>query len=158
MAQPPERPYDSERDTMEHIRQVEQNIEAVRRQLLIRARKHDLSKLEPPEKAAFDEFTPKIRSLTYGSPEYEAARAGMREALTHHYAHNRHHPEHFPNGIRGMNLVDLVEMFCDWVAAVSRHDDGNIFKSIEINQKRFGYGDEVAEILSNTAKDVFFFK
>lgn len=49
-----------------------------------------------------------------------------------------------------MNLVDLIEMLCDWVAATKRHEDGDILKSLEINQKRFGYSDEFKNILKNT--------
>jgi len=53
-------------------------------------------------------------------------------------------------GILGMSLLDLVEMLCDWKAATLRHNDGDIRKSIEINQKRFGYSDELKAIFLNT--------
>ena len=49
-----------------------------------------------------------------------------------------------------MNLIDVIEMLCDWKAATMRHADGDIKKSIEINQKRFGYSDELKAILLNT--------
>jgi hypothetical protein len=42
-------------------------------------------------------------------------------------------------------------MFCDWKAATLRHKDGDIIKSIEQNQKRFGYSDELKAIFLNTA-------
>ena len=32
--------------------------------------------------------------LTYGSDEYKACLTEMKPALDHHYAANRHHPEH----------------------------------------------------------------
>ena len=54
------------------------------------------------------------------------------------------------SSIRGMNLVQLVEMLCDWKAATMRHKDGDIRRSIEINQGRFGYSDEIKQILLNT--------
>jgi hypothetical protein len=53
-------------------------------------------------------------------------------------------------GIRGMSLLDVVEMLCDWRAATMMHADGDIRKSIEINQKRFGYSDDLKAILLNT--------
>lgn len=53
-------------------------------------------------------------------------------------------------GINGMSLLDLVEMLCDWKAATMRHNDGDIRRSIEINQKRFGYSDELKAIMLNT--------
>ena len=74
----------------------------------------------------------------------------MKPTLDHHYKFNQHHPEYFDKGIQGMNLLDIVEMLCDWKSATERHDDGNIFKSIEINQKRFGYSDELKQILLKT--------
>ena len=54
-----------------------------------------------------------------------------------------------------MNLVDLIEMICDWTAATLRHDTGDIVKSIEINQKRFNYSDELKEIFLNTVELYF---
>jgi len=79
----------------------------------------------------------------------------MKIALDHHYAENRHHPEHFENGIQEMNIVDICEMIADWKAASLRHADGDIMKSIEINQKRFEYSDELKSILINTVKQCF---
>jgi hypothetical protein len=76
----------------------------------------------------------------------------MKPALDHHYDLNHHHPEHFLRGIRGMNLIDIIEMLCDWKAATMRHADGNIYKSIEINQERFNYSYELKEILINTSR------
>lgn len=115
---------------------------------------HDASKLVSPELEGFDEFTPKLRDLTYGSPEYEEARAGLGVVLVHHYAHNSHHPEHYEHGVRGMSLLDLLEMVCDWKAATLRHADGDIKKSVEINQKRFSYSDELKDIIVNTLKEL----
>ena len=52
--------------------------------------------------------------------------------------------------VRQMNLVSILEMLCDWKAASLRHNDGDIRKSIEFNQRRFGYSDELKQILYNT--------
>jgi hypothetical protein len=54
-------------------------------------------------------------------------------------------------GIRGMTLLDVIEMLADWKAATERHADGNLARSIEVNQKRFGCSDELRAILTNTA-------
>lgn len=142
--------YDSRPETFEHIKVVESYLHEAVKQLLDRARDHDASKLIDPELETFDEYTPKLRHSTFGSDEYKGFLSGMGDALTHHYANNRHHPEHHDDGISGMNLIDLLEMICDWLAAVQRHDDGDIRKSIEINQERFGYSDELRRILHNT--------
>ena len=137
--------------TMRHIETVRNLLGEVIRELLSRAELHDQSKLQSPEREMFDEWTEKLRGVTYGSDEYKAMLAEMsKTALKHHYEHNRHHPQHHPNGIKDMNLIDVVEMFFDWYAATKRHNDGDIYKSIEINQKRDGYSDELKQILKNT--------
>ena len=54
--------------------------------------------------------------------------------------------------INDMNLVDIMEMLCDWKAAGERQRDGNLLKSIELNAQRFGYDDQLKQIFVNTAK------
>jgi hypothetical protein len=146
--------------TMRHIETVRNYINAVIKLLIFRQEQHDQSKLESPEVEVFEIYTPKLRDCVYGSDEYKQYLAEMKSALDHHNATNRHHPEHFKNGILDMNLIDLIEMLCDWKAATLRHNTGDIYKSLEINQKRFGYSDEIKKILLNTAdrleiQDVF---
>ncbi len=135
--------------TLEHIKEVRGQIVIFINELLLRSNRHDASKLESPEREIFDEYTPKLRDTTYGSDEYKQYLEEMKPALEHHYAANRHHPEHYSK-VSDMNLVDIIEMLCDWKAATLRHADGDIMKSIEINQKRFGFSDELAAILLNT--------
>lgn len=144
--------YDSRRDTIEHICTVQKYLNMCLIILTHKIDQHDKTKLVEPEKSIFDEFTPKLKTSTYGSDEYNQFLKEMKVALDHHYEHNRHHPEYFDDGIIGMNLLDLVEMLCDWVAATKRHDDGDIVNSIEYNQKRFGYSDELKQILLNTVE------
>ena len=142
--------YDSEAETLKHIRKVQSNIGIFARRLLERGEAHDQSKLGPDEKPLFDEYTPKLSAVTYGSPEYRAMLDGLKPALTSHYRLNSHHPEHHPNGINSFDLLDLLEMFCDWKAATERHTDGDIEKSIEINAKRFDLSPQLVAILRNT--------
>jgi hypothetical protein len=142
--------YDSRPDTYAHIQTVQFLLGHVIRELLCRQEDHDQSKLASPEREVFDEFTPKLRDSTYGSEEYQGYLEAMGEALKHHYKHNQHHPEYHPEGIRGMSLVDVLEMLCDWLAATKRHRDGDIRRSIEQNAARFGYGDELKRMLLNT--------
>ena len=113
---------------------------------------HDQTKMDDPELPLFVTYTPKLSTCTYGSDEYKEFLAGLKPALEHHYANNRHHPEHYPNGIDDMNLLDLIEMFCDWKAATLRHNDGNLLKSIEHNAKRFKMSKQLETIFNNTAE------
>jgi len=143
---------DCKRETVEHIHQVRKFLSRVIVELEERGRVHDLSKLQSPELEIFTEYTPKLADSTYGTEEYYENLQGMSEALDHHYANNSHHPEHYERGIKGMNILDVVEMLCDWKAATLRHDNGDIRKSIELNQKRFGYSDDLKQIFLNSVK------
>ena len=167
--------------TLEHISEVRNQLNLVINELHDRARDHDASKLEEPEKSIFDEYTPKLKNTTYGSAEYKQYLKEMKKALDHHYAYNRHHPEHFAtlkkdtnifsklwtkfltkinnliepylsnrSSVSYMNLIDVIEMFCDWKAATLRHADGDILNSIKINKKRFGMSEQLCQILINT--------
>lgn len=137
-------------ETFRHIEMVRNLINRVIVELLKRGQKHDQSKLADPEVSLFTKYTLKLKGTTYGSPEYEACREQLKPALMHHYAKNRHHPEHFKNGIDDMNLVDLLELFIDWKSASTRHHDGNIRKSIEHNADRFGMSPQLVKIFENS--------
>lgn len=142
--------YDSREDTLQHIDTVRFYITCFVDDMKLRALNHDASKLGTPEKEAFDILTPRLRGLTYGTEEYRACLREMKPALNHHYENNSHHPEHYPNGVNDFDLLDLVEMLCDWKAASLRHADGDILASIKHNQERFGINPQLANILENT--------
>ena len=144
--------YDSREDTEKHIKRVGEYLSKCINELSHRAEMHDYDKLnDETEKAMFDEYTPKLKHCTYGSEEYKSYLAGLKPALVIHYKNNRHHPEHFKKGIQEMNLIDILEMICDWKASSERHEDGDIYRSIEINQMRFSYSYELVQLLKNTA-------
>ena len=147
--------YSSRKDTLKHIWQVRKNIFKIILLLFKRALFHDRSKLRKEEKPGFDIYTPKLANCTYGSEEYKVFLNELKPYLDHHYANNRHHPEHFETGTKDMNLVDMIEMFCDWYAATKRHNDGDILKSITLNQIRFGYSDDIKYMFERTARDIF---
>ena len=146
--------YDSRADTEKHIAEVIGRVDQVCSELRIRVQGHDRSKLMSPEKEVFDRVTEGLRGLTYGSSEYKAQLEGMGEALGHHYSVNRHHPEWHSEGIRGMNLLDLVEMLADWKAASGRHADGSMRASLDLNRERFGVSDELYGMLERTCEEL----
>lgn len=144
--------YNANLSTHYHIMRVAEYIFQMIGYLQKRILEHDDSKLGMMESSIFAEYTKKLAGSTYGSDEYKQFLEEMSSALKHHYQRNRHHPEHFHDGISGMTLIDLIEMLCDWKAAPERHDDGDIFKSIEINRKRFEIDEQLNKILLNTAR------
>lgn len=139
-------------ETQKHIENVRKYIRFMIDKIDIRGVKHDASKLESPEVELFADHTLQLANLSYGSEEYNKALDELKPALDHHYATNRHHPEHFANGINDMTLIDIIEMFCDWKASTLRHNDGNLLKSIETNTDRFKIDDQLKQILLNTAR------
>jgi hypothetical protein len=123
-------------------------------EVLKRGASHDNSKFSEFELSGFTQYSPKLNGTTYGSSEYKQFLTELKPTLDHHYASNRHHPEFFENGIRDMTLVDIVEMLFDWWASTQRHTDGDIFRSIELNEKRFNIPPELSDIFRNTINSV----
>lgn len=142
--------------TYAHIERVRNLLNRVVTDLLARGEQHDQSKLGPPEVEAMAAQTAQLAGTTYGSQDYDAGKKTelMAKALKHHYAHNRHHPEHFKggeaHGLDEMTLVDIIEMLCDWKASSERHVDGNLRHSIEKNADRFNISAQLRRIMENT--------
>lgn len=81
----------------------------------------------------------------------ERAYKDLKPAIDHHMANNDHHSEfHGEDGINGMNLISLIEMLCDWKAAIERGKNGDILKSLNINAERKGISKQLKRILLNT--------
>ncbi len=142
-------------EVLKHIHLVRKYLMDMIEELDKRAREHDLSKLESPEKETFGEYTEELSKTKYGTPEYSELLKKVQPAIDHHYAKNRHHPEHWPNGVNDMNLLDLVEMLCDWKAATERVKDGNIRYSIKVNSGRFKMSEQLTKIFENTVREMF---
>ncbi len=138
-------------ETHDHINKVQYYVNLFIKDLMDRANEHDQSKLQSPEVEYFAQYSDKLSAMDYGSKEFNETKEKMQPALDHHYANNRHHPEHFKDGVNDMNLIDLIEMFCDWKASSLRHNTGNLLKSIEINAKRFKISEQLTRIFENTA-------
>ncbi len=149
-----EKKYDSTQDTLEHMRHVREHLAEFISLLEDRAVSHDNSKLVEPEKSLFDEWSPKLSEMEYGSDEYMDALKHLGPALDHHYRVNSHHPEHFTDGITDMNLFDILEMLADWKAAGERVKEGSMDHSLNINRKRFKIPWAIMLIIDNTARDM----
>jgi len=112
--------------------------------LLKRSFVHDLSKFSSAEAELFADVTAQLSNTSYGSDDYYKQLKRLKPALDHHYQHNTHHPEHFEGGLPEMEILDVIEMLCDWKAASLRHNDGDVESSIEHNKSRFGYTEGLA--------------
>jgi hypothetical protein len=137
-------------DTFRHIERVRNLLNRCVVELINRGELHDQSKMASPEVEFFTKYTKLLANCEYNSEEYRKNLAEMKPALDHHYANNRHHPEHHKNGINDMNLIDLIELLCDWKASSERQNNGNIRKSIEMNANRFNMSQQLVRIFENT--------
>ena len=142
-------------ETTKHIHKVRGLLCEMISALDERARNHDLSKLESPEKEIFGQYTPELAKTEYGSKEYKDLLVLVKPAIEHHYSKNRHHPEHWPQGIEDMTLIDILEMLCDWKAAGERNKNGNIRKSLEVNTTRYNISPQLRKIMDNTVREHF---
>lgn len=120
-------------------------------EMLRRAVVHDLSKYQWVEARAFAEVIFDLKTTTYGTDAYRELLRRIKPSVDHHYAVNSHHPEHYADLYAGMSDADRAEMLCDWAAAVRRHADGDLERSIAQNMKRFEYGGDEALRLGRLA-------
>jgi hypothetical protein len=142
-------------ETHKHVKKVQKNLNMFICDLIKRGENHDNTKFEEPELSIFAENTHKLSLTKYGSDEYKMLLAESKPAIDHHYSKNRHHPEHWPNGLEDMTLIDLIEVLADWKAATERNKDGNIRRSIEINSIRYSMSPQLRTIFENTVREYF---
>lgn len=122
--------------------------------LLVRANTHDESKFMAEELEIYASIIDEFKLHPFGTEGYNVLRKKLDTALVHHYAYNRHHPEHFETGVNGMNLVDFLEMLADWKSAsLNAGGNGDLMKSISILSEKHGISPQLTQILINTAKD-----
>lgn len=141
--------------TLEHVEEVRKNLCVIVSELVRRGKDHDSSKFEDPEASIFAKNNYKLSSTQYGSPEYESLLKEVKVAIDHHYSKNDHHPEHFSSGVEEMDLLQITEMLCDWIAATKRNKNGNVDKSIEFNTERFKLSPQLVKMLKNTVDRYF---
>lgn len=119
-------------------------------ELMKRMETHDDSKFDDEEFPLYVQASEELENVEYGTDKYIEITDKYKNISSSHLKKNRHHPEYHTEGINGMNLVDVIEMLCDWKAANAREKDVNILQSIDINAKRFGIDDQLKKILINT--------
>ena len=103
-----------------------------------------------------DEFVPMARNVgemkkwEYGSNGYKKALKKVGPALDLHYSRNSHHPEHNKDPqfgtytVSDMNLWDIVEMYCDWKAAIRNNPNGSMRQSLRVARSKY-FMDETTE-------------
>jgi hypothetical protein len=115
--------------------------------LIYRGIFHDTSKFKFDESYYFIKIIHKLKHVKYGSEEYHKNLKNIYPAIEKHYQRNSHHPQYYKNGIYDMNIIDLIEMCCDWKASVKNHKIKNINNSFNISFNRFNLNDSIEGLL-----------
>lgn len=142
-------------DLMTHKSKVSFNINAIMKSLMIAKNNHDSSKFCLEERGPYESVFNTLQNSEYGSNEHKEALDIIKPAIDHHYKENRHHPEHFEDGISGMNLVDICEMISDWKAASDRKGSDVRNFIITVAKKKYNMSDDLTSILLNTVDNMF---
>lgn len=139
----------------DHRGRVFQYMSEISKDVMRRGNIHDESKLGPEEFPYHVKEIEEFGKHMFGTPGYDAAKKRLGPAIKHHFLLNRHHPEHFVAEIDGMNLVDLMEMLCDWKSATLNHPEspGDMKRSLKLAVERYNISPQLAAILYNTIND-----
>ena len=138
--------------TLKHIARVRELLGQFAVEMIRRGNVHDASKLDSVEMDLIQLWQDLIEQegpAEFGSKEFERRMEMMGPMLEHHHTNNAHHPEHYPNGVAGMDLCDLVEMFFDWKAAAEGGGNGTFDPEPAI--AKYSIEPQLASILRNTA-------
>jgi hypothetical protein len=111
--------------SIKHINGVKKRLRILSEKIQKIALFHDQSWLKPPEVG-----------LSEDDQQWKDA----------HYKTNTHHPEHFNNDVSKMTLVDIIEMFCDWVT--ENEDDGA--DDLDTMGRKYKVDPQLVSIFKNT--------
>lgn len=142
----------TEKYIREHIHRVQKRMYILINELYRRCETHDRSKLGDEERDGWEAMDNEPR-YEYGSEEYFKKVERYKWLLDRHYSNreNRHHPEHFGEWWQSeMDILDLVEMICDWCAYKEEISADQAFDTIETQIKRFNVPKPIEDILKNT--------
>jgi len=139
---------------LKHKKSVRDKLLFLSEELRKRAEEHDNSKLQFPEIEWLIEMDKEPR-CQYGTKEYYEKMNRWKKFFVHHYTQNKHHPDHYSNGIDDMDLVDITEFLVDVVSyyEVLQAHDGE--KVLDDQEKRFQISGQLRNVLSNTLINYF---
>lgn len=139
----------------DHQKKVKKRIDLIVEELNRRAATHDLSKLQEPEFSAWCEMD-KEPHYAYDDPKYMEKKKRWEWLFEEHYRNskNRHHPEHWSGFYNDMDLVDLIEMLCDWASFMSfTSEEAPLYLEKQID--RFQFDNTIKDLLLNTFRNYF---
>lgn len=135
--------------TKAHIENVKAKMSFFASVLAMRGENHDKSKLLEPEVYGWMTMDREPK-YPYGSKEYYDKMHRYNEVIQHHYAVNSHHPEHFSDPNTQMDLIDLIEMLCDWFSYKGEISWLDGYNRILQQCERFHLDNTIKSLLLNT--------
>lgn len=150
---------------LQHKARVKKWMQVFIDELKRRAKTHDDSKLRSPELENWEAMDREPR-YKYGTPEYFAKLKKYHWLLELHWKKNRHHPEywHLNEDAKNRDLLDYIEMLCDWMSYSNEKISYSKARSLVIAQtKRYrmdnAYNEvdnpPMSELLLNTLSNYF---
>lgn len=138
--------------THRHISRVRELLGEFAIEMIKRGDRHDKSKFEQIELEPLQRMQDLIDAegpAEFGTQEYKRRTDLLGDMIEHHRANNSHHPEFYENGVNGMDLFDLVEMFFDWKAASERGE--SCVMNLSRACQKYEINPQLEEIMTNTA-------
>jgi hypothetical protein len=138
--------------TYKHIGRVRQLLGEFAVEMIKRGDVHDASKFDPIEMGPLEEMQKIVDAegqAPFGSAEYKRRTDMLGPMIEHHRANNSHHPEFYADGVAGMDLFDVVEMFFDWKAASERGEESAM--NLNFACDKYKVEGPLRNILFNTA-------
>jgi hypothetical protein len=151
--------------TYKHIARVRELLGSFAIEMIKRGDRHDASKFTPEELEPLQRLQDLIDregQAQFGTDEYKRRTDMLGNMIIYHRQRNSHHPEYyefeqgggFVDGIKGMDLFDLVEMFYDWKAASERGESSTM--NLAAACDKYKIDGPLRAILFNTAERLGF--
>ena len=133
-----------------HIEGVQNYLKTIGLIITTRGYDHDSSKVSDEEYKYFKMANSINRNQFKTYKEYlDYVKPTLDKGLKHHYEYNRHHPEHFDNGVDDMTLIDIIEMIIDWKVSIEQNGK-KLEDEIGYNFDKYNISDQLKKIIMNT--------
>jgi hypothetical protein len=140
-------------DIIDHKEKVGKNLLKIQTEIGRRMYSHDNDKIANDTIfEVYEQYNSKLRNEKYDSPEFLKYAKIMRPAVQLHTSKNRHHFYDKSNQIKNeeVDLIDLIEVLCDWIGATERNPNIDFKEALEYNFEKYNIPKEWRIIMLNT--------
>lgn len=137
----------------EHRALVHDKMATVSRDINTRARHHDQSSLNGSEFRIYEEHFDELQKYPMFDPRRDAVLKEMRVATMYHHNANDHHPEHFDDGINGMNLIQMIEFVAD-IMSQSEQNGIDVYEMLPLLKDQYDISSQLYQVILNTVAGI----